>query len=523
MSKNWNKGEEITAEGLNNQGLKVVAQDTPGLTLKVNPGVAIVDGTIVKYLGGNTGTFVAPVTDDRIDIVSIDAGGVINITQGVEDPSPVAPAYLADETVLCEVYLRAGCTEILNEDDSAEAYISLDSRPLGAGISLIEETTGAADAGKGTKTDADGLLHPSFLGAIMAGAFEAGEDIDRGDSLFLGLNEAARHEHNTNTGTQLTPTMANSTYYRSNTYTTPDVADVVKIKKAVIYEGKTGSSSSGGTNFGTYQMLIRAVDGSDIPTGADLFTSDVVQIHTFNKTDSELELPFSTPAELDPNTKYAFILKYISTDTDAHVLRGGGSPTGYVRGDTSSDGSSWSSWNNPFYLKFDYIFGDVGKLYKTSALYRAASKFFGFALKDALATETCYAGKGRCPLFSGLTPGLYYYLSNTKGAIASSAGTVPKKIGMASLATEIYSGTRPKMSNSSISIASGEPIPFDGMYLIDQTTTSAVSIIVTDEAGNALPTITWDTVDSDRISYWIPVNAGYSVNQAGTLTPFDYV
>ncbi len=163
MSKNWDKGEEITASKLNDQGLKVVAQDTPGLTLKVNPGVAIVDGTIVKYAGGNTGTFVAPVSDDRIDIVSIDAGGTINITQGVEDASPVAPAYPADETVLCEVYLRPGCTEILNEDDSAEAYLYLDSRPLGAGISLIDETTGSSDAGKGTKTDSDGLLSDTFM------------------------------------------------------------------------------------------------------------------------------------------------------------------------------------------------------------------------------------------------------------------------------------------------------------------------------------------------------------------------
>jgi hypothetical protein len=163
MSKNWNKGEEITAEGLNDQGLKVAAQDPADMTLHVFPGVAIVDGTIVKYAGGDTGTFVAPVSDDRIDIVSIDAAGDINITQGSEDPSPVAPAYPADETVLCEVYLRPGCTEILNEDDSSEAYIYLDSRPLGAGSSLIDETTGATDAGKGVKTDADGLIDDSFM------------------------------------------------------------------------------------------------------------------------------------------------------------------------------------------------------------------------------------------------------------------------------------------------------------------------------------------------------------------------
>jgi hypothetical protein len=163
MSKNWNKGEEITAEGLNDQGLKVSAQDTPGLTVKIAAGVAIVDGTIVKYAGGNSPTISAPAANPRIDLIAINSSGVISVVAGSENASPSAPAYPSDKTVLAEIYCKVGMTQIVNNDATGKGYIYRDSRPLGAGISLIDVSTGSADAGKGTKTNSDGLLSDTFL------------------------------------------------------------------------------------------------------------------------------------------------------------------------------------------------------------------------------------------------------------------------------------------------------------------------------------------------------------------------
>lgn len=353
----------------------------------------------------------------------------------------------------------------------------------------------------------------------LSGSFEAGEDIKKGDALFLSLNEPSRKVYNTTTSSGC-GTMTNGTYYKSNTWTTPNLLKM-KIKKIIIFHERA-SYSGGGTNFGTFQILIRAVDGSNNPIGADLFTSDVVQISTSNDAGERI-IPFTTPAELNPNTNYAFIIKYISTDTDEQMIKGGGTPTGFVKGNQSTDGSTWSDLAVPFCLKIDFSFGDIGKVYKTNATYPQSSNFFGFAIKDTLATETCYVKKGACPFFTGLTIGSYYYLSNTSGKISSTAGTIHRKIGMASSATEIFSGYRPKLSNSSISIVANEPIPFDGMYYVEQATASPVNVVIKDENGNTVQTISWGSIDSDKLSQWLPVNAGYSVSLSGVLTPIDYI
>lgn len=166
MSKNWKKGEEITRVGLNDTGfgLKVVAQDPAALTVYINKGVALVEGTVVKYGGGNSPSIAAPSSNPRIDLITIDSAGTIALTAGSEGASPSAPAYPSGKTVLAEIYCRVGMTSITDTDEGAgQGYIYRDSRPLGASITLIDTTTGASDAGKGIKTNSNGLLDSLFL------------------------------------------------------------------------------------------------------------------------------------------------------------------------------------------------------------------------------------------------------------------------------------------------------------------------------------------------------------------------
>lgn len=165
MSKRWNAGDEITADGLNETGfgLHVVAQETPDLTLLVKKGVAIVNGTVVKYGGGNTPTIAAPAANPRIDIITIDSSGTIALTAGSENASPTVPAYPTDKLVLAEVYCRVGQTQIFNSDQgSGKGYIYRDARALITGTVAIASSTGASDAGKVIKTDAAGKLDLSF-------------------------------------------------------------------------------------------------------------------------------------------------------------------------------------------------------------------------------------------------------------------------------------------------------------------------------------------------------------------------
>ncbi len=112
--------------------LKLVAseQDSPDLTLQVSDGTAIILGTTVKFAGGNSGSFTAPSSDPRIDLLSIDDSGTLNITTGVEAASPVAPDYPTDEFVIAEVFNRVGQTSIKNEDDASNGFIQRDARPF---------------------------------------------------------------------------------------------------------------------------------------------------------------------------------------------------------------------------------------------------------------------------------------------------------------------------------------------------------------------------------------------------------
>lgn len=466
MSKNWDKGEEITAEGLNDQGLKVAAQDPADMTLHVFPGVAIVDGTIVKYAGGDTGTFVAPSSDDRIDIVSIDAAGDINITQGSEDPSPTAPAYPSDETVLCEVYLRPGCTEILNEDDSSEAYISLDARPLGAGITLIDETAGAADAGKGIKTDADGLLDPSFLRAyrtirkgsyalidgsstpkavcMISGGMIALADADGGSTFqkFLGFVKEA-----------LAGFFPGWTYTNSNTggtesLTIPAGQNLLLVVAAAEYA--SGSLPTGYT-FNGVAMTASVQQGSDTATGrfwylplgtlASPLTANLVR--TGGSISNQVALVYNNVDQSSPVSA----TQSATNGSDPSITIPGSYGTVVV---ACGGGNPVSVSNSGYTSRATSGSAGVKEIGEYSAAGGANTITWGnggaATWMIALALNTVSGGtppevdvyyEGIIDGFSGLTPGSDYFVQNTAGAIGTSAGSNTIKCGKAISATEL--------------------------------------------------------------------------------------
>lgn len=102
------------------------------MKLYVEPGTYYIGTTRVLFLGGNTPTFTAPVTNPRIDIVTADSAGTITITQGSENVSPVAPSYPANKVVICEVYNVVGETAIYDFENqqAGQGYIYNDVRPI---------------------------------------------------------------------------------------------------------------------------------------------------------------------------------------------------------------------------------------------------------------------------------------------------------------------------------------------------------------------------------------------------------
>lgn len=120
--------------------LLVHQQATPGMTLYVEPGVAYVGATRVIYAGGNTPTITAPVSNPRIDLITIDSSGTIAVTTGTENASPVAPTYPASKLVLAEVYNKVGETSLKDTSDGTNGYISNDVRPVLGGSYIASDS-----------------------------------------------------------------------------------------------------------------------------------------------------------------------------------------------------------------------------------------------------------------------------------------------------------------------------------------------------------------------------------------------
>ncbi len=120
--------------------LLVHQQATPGMTLYIEPGVAYVGATRVIYAGGSTPSMTAPVSNPRIDLITIDSTGTIAVTTGTENASPVAPTYPASKLVLAEVYHRVSETALYDTDQGGTTgYISHDVRPVLGGSYIASD------------------------------------------------------------------------------------------------------------------------------------------------------------------------------------------------------------------------------------------------------------------------------------------------------------------------------------------------------------------------------------------------
>lgn len=108
-------------------GLQVVATGTPGMTVEVTAGAAVVDGQPVALLATyTTGAFTAPSGGNkRIDCVRIDQYGAISVVTGTPGGSPSAPAVGTGYLKRAEIYLRTGSTSIKNTDDATNGYITM--------------------------------------------------------------------------------------------------------------------------------------------------------------------------------------------------------------------------------------------------------------------------------------------------------------------------------------------------------------------------------------------------------------
>ena len=112
--------------------LRAAPQDVPDMTLQVSPGNVYVGNTRVQFAGGNSPAFVAPGVTNRIDELSLNEAGTLEITEGVAGASPAPPAPVAGSLVICYVYIQSTATSIIayNDANATHGYIWADARPF---------------------------------------------------------------------------------------------------------------------------------------------------------------------------------------------------------------------------------------------------------------------------------------------------------------------------------------------------------------------------------------------------------
>lgn len=114
--------------------LLVNAQLAPDLTVRVAAGYYNINGTQYYYPGGNSGAFTPPGSGARYDVLTLDAGGVLNIETGGLTLPPVAFTLAPDRVPLGAVYLVFGQTTITEGDIlDVRPFLSIGSGGSGAG------------------------------------------------------------------------------------------------------------------------------------------------------------------------------------------------------------------------------------------------------------------------------------------------------------------------------------------------------------------------------------------------------
>ncbi|MFA6006091.1 MAG: hypothetical protein WC775_06460 [Patescibacteria group bacterium] len=120
--------------------LRVVAQDIPDNTVKVYSSnvegyyqqVWVNRTTPLNFSEGNSPIIIAPTSNDRITLLTIDGDGVLAWTYGAQSETPAAPNCPIGKLPLAYIYQRTDKSTIydLSSDNGIDCYIQKDVRPI---------------------------------------------------------------------------------------------------------------------------------------------------------------------------------------------------------------------------------------------------------------------------------------------------------------------------------------------------------------------------------------------------------
>lgn len=286
--------------------------------------------------------------------------------------------------------------------------------------------------------DGSALMIAGVFNGNVIKDMTAGETLTTRDALIMGAtlsDQTYQISQTTTDNTNRYDSTANQTEW-GQTFTTRKY-DRQRLISVVFKMDRIGTP-------GDITVGIYATSGGT-PTGSALATKTFTVSSTGSTT--EQTITFDTPVALSSNTLYAIVItpgtittaNYYRFDVNSSSVYSGGTAlekqSGIWEADTQGDLEFYFKAN----LDEDPI--TAGKVYKAEADSPYAAfynNFVGFA--DSSVANGATVGlicAGIVGGFVGLTPGSVYYLSDTAGAISTSAGTNSVKIGRAVSTTEI--------------------------------------------------------------------------------------
>jgi len=248
--------------------------------------------------------------------------------------------------------------------------------------------------------------------------FTTGENITAGNSVIVG--NASGYTGETMTTNEGQVGIISGTGWLGQSFTTS--ASAIGINAVTLY-----LQQSGGPN--TVTISIRSS-----LTGADIESKTATQVVT---SSASYTFTFSTSVTVSPSSVYYVVIRE-SSDNSSLIY--GKLSTGSGLSSSTDSGANWTGeGDNEAIHTINESYTVAGLLYKSDAsANNEYLNFIGFATETKTAGNTCKVNLTNINQNqTGLTVGVPYYLSDTPGAISTSAGSVSKKIGLSLSATSI--------------------------------------------------------------------------------------
>lgn len=300
---------------------------------------------------------------------------------------------------------------------------------LGAAELKFPNTDGGASAV--LQTDGAGNLSFASASSDSSKTYTAGENLTVADAVFVSTGGDGKVILATSSTTSVSQAISTTTWIYQSFTTSANTTGI----SGLLINAKT----NGG---GTFTFKIRSS-----PTGSDLYSGTLGYGNNGNVPGN-----FSTaitPFAVSPSTTYYFI---VIDSNSVNVEVTGGTTSSYSGGVSGRSTDSGANWTTPaptvtgdFAFSIFEVTAVAGTVLKTDAdnttylpAISATNNFIGFAKTTVLSGASVSVQIiGAFTGLTGLTVGSTYYLSNTAGAISTSAGTVSKKIGLSDSTTSI--------------------------------------------------------------------------------------